>query len=46
MQQHQNFKPRSILTGKKITFFMYWKAIKGYHSYLVKDLNFKKHHIN
>ena len=29
-----------------ITFFMYWKAIKGYHSYLVKDLNFKKHHIN
>ena len=25
-----------------ITFFMYWKAIKGYHNYLETDLNFKK----
>jgi hypothetical protein len=25
-----------------ITFFMYWKAIKGYHNYLETDLNSKK----
>jgi hypothetical protein len=25
-----------------ITFFMYWKAIKGYHNYLLTDLNSKK----
>ena len=25
-----------------ITFFMYWKAIKGYHNYLLTDLIFKK----
>jgi len=25
-----------------ITFFMYWKAIKGYRNYLLTDLNFKK----
>jgi len=25
-----------------ITFFMYWKAIKGYHNYILTDLIFKK----